>query len=100
MTTTASVEIGRAQIPVFGIVKRKIDQPVVDEIDRRSLSEQLTALVAELISIDDHRVDAVLLKEALSQQELRIEILLRRPVVDDGDPPRNSLPVLQFPLVL
>ena len=47
-----------------------------------------------------HRVNAILLEEALSQQKLRIKILVCRPIIDDCDPPRNAQPLLQFPLVL
>jgi hypothetical protein len=81
------VEIGRTQILVFEIAEGKIDQSVIDKIDWPPLREQLTALVPNLIAIHNYRVDAVLLEETLSQQELRIKILLCWPIINDCDSP-------------
>ena len=94
------VEIGRAQIMVFGIAEGKIDQAIVDEIDRLALRQQSTTLMPKLTAIHNHRVDAIPLQEMPSQQKFRIKILFRGPIIDDCDPPRNALPFLEFPLVL
>ncbi len=40
------------------------------------------------------------MEETLSQQKLRIKILFCRPVIDDCNPPRNPLPLLELPFVL
>ena len=96
----SAVEIGRAQILMFGAAERKIDQSIVDEIDRPALREQLTTLVLELTAIHNHGLDTILLEETLRQQKLRIKILLCRPIIDDCDPPWDALPPLQLPLVL
>ena len=94
------VEIGREQILVFRIAEGKIDQTIVGKIDWLSLCKQLTTLVSELTAIHNHRVDGVLLEESLSQQKLRIKILVCRPVVDDCNPPGSALPFLELPLML
>lgn len=57
-------------------------------------------LVPELIAIHNHGIDAILLEEALHQQKLWIKILFCRPIIDDGYPPRDALPLLELPLVL
>ena len=88
------VEIGGTQSLVLGIVEREIDQSIVDKIDRLSLGQQSAVLVAKLSSIGNHRVDPVLLEEALGQEKLRIKILFRRPIIDNRDPLRHAGPML------
>ncbi|MOA57538.1 hypothetical protein D3C78_1817390 [compost metagenome] len=46
---------------------------------------ELPVFEAELAGIGDHRLPALALEELLEQQELRVEVLLFRRLVDDGD---------------
>jgi hypothetical protein len=80
-----AIDIGRAQGLVFRPIEGKIDQPIVDEIDRLPVRQQPSTLVAKHAAIGDHRVDAMLLKEPLRQEKFRIEVLLGRPLIDDCD---------------
>jgi hypothetical protein len=95
-----AIDIGRAQGLVFRPVEGKIDQTIVDEIDRLPLRQQPSMLVAKRAAIGDHRVDAMLLKEPLRQEKFRIEVLFRRPLIDDCDASWRADFTLKQPLFL
>ena len=81
-------------------IEGEVDQPVIDEIDRLPVRQQPSMLIAKRAAVGDHRVDAVLLKQPLRQEKLRIEVLLGRPLIDDRDPSGRAGFSLQQPLLL
>lgn len=60
-----------------------------------TVGRQPALLESELSGIHYCRLDAVLRKEALSQQELREKILIFRPIIDDSNPAQRADLALQ-----
>ena len=59
--------ISSSQSFVFRQLKSEVNQPIVHEIDRYVLNQQLAAPVAKLRGISNHRLDSVSHEEALRQ---------------------------------
>ena len=93
------IEIGGAERCVFRPAEGEIHEPVIDEVDRVPAEQQASLLIAKLARIGDYSLDTVLTEQALREQKLRIEILLGRTLVDDGDPPWPTDPPLQPPFL-
>ena len=68
------------------LLKRKISDPIVTEVDRFPLGAEPAALIAKMAGIRDNRVYTALGKNLPREHELRIEILFLRAVIDDSNP--------------
>jgi len=80
-----AVEVGGAQRGRRRFGQREIGAAVVDEADAPAVEAQLAVNAGQLARVAHHRLDAAGAEAVLEQQELGVEVLLRRRLVDDGD---------------
>src|SRR5688500_3382581 len=93
----SAIAISRMQGGMVGLLQSEVDEAIVDEVDFVSLQRKLAVLISELARVRDDRLDAVLSERLFREHKLRIEILLRRPVIDDRDAARRTASALPDP---
>jgi hypothetical protein len=72
-------------------IKREIDKTIVDEVDRAAADPKSALGIVKRSGISDDGINPVAAEGFARQQELGIEVLAFRIVVDDGDPTEDRL---------
>ena len=91
------IKVGDAQLFVCGLIQHEVGKPVVDQVNRIVPVPQHTVMQTQCRRIGDHRLDAMPAEQLLEQDELGVEILILRVVVDDGDAPQRLAAARQPP---
>ncbi|CAN5603945.1 hypothetical protein BH11PSE7_BH11PSE7_17650 [soil metagenome] len=91
-------EVGLAQHRTGGFSQREVGQAVVNQVDGPVPVPERTTVKPEVCRACDHCLDAVPLEQALKQQELRVEVLLRRVLVHDGNAAQRPFVAREPPL--
>ena len=86
----APAHVASLQCRMLRRFKRKVDKPVVHEVDRLSSMRQLIPIPEQLTRIAYKRLDPVFFEQCFRQFEFRKEKLLLWRVIDDGDDGRTS----------
>lgn len=79
------LQISFAQMGVRGLGQGKVGQAVVEQINGDAIAPKLVTLPHPLRRIGNDRLHAVALEQTLKQQEFRVQVLLLRRRIDDGD---------------
>ncbi len=85
----ASYACRRAAWRAFGEIE--VGHAVVDQVDTLAVEAARRSRLS-VRGVDDHGAPAVALEQPLVQQELRIQVLVARIVVHDGDRPSGGAP--------
>ena len=82
------------------LFQREVDEPIIDEIDGFSIQQQAAAFEAKSFRSGYRRRIASTCQHLPCEDELRIEILFLRLVIDNGDPPQRAIFAMETPLSL
>ena len=90
-------KIGFAKNLMSWLLQREIGEPIVHKIYRTLIMPEAAVAQLQCRGIRYDCIDPVMLEEALEQQKLRVEILLLRTLVDDGNAMQRLLPTFETP---
>ena len=94
------LHISLAQGGIDGLIEGEVGQAVVHQVDGQFAMPKHPVAQAQFAGVGDHRLQTLALEQLLEQQELRVEVLLLRRLVDDGDAAQRPFMARQCPLLL
>lgn len=77
--------------------KGEIHQPIIDQINQQIAEIKPAVAKSQRLRIADQRIHAVPRKHLLGQHKLRIQILILRRIIDNGNPAQRGRATLALP---